>query len=474
MRNGKKTAIVFVLLLAMLFTLAACNPDEGNKPNPISEINLLKGWQGNEEEEIYTITNPGDALLKAEYVKAAGFEYAYMKYNLATLSKDQTALLPSIKTIVMTGKMTVTAGTCDTIAKLEYSDNTSTEVKFEMSAESRSYEWDVSALDLTKAVRLLLFVDAGGATGQGSVEFSAFKMVKNEVNAANQIGLPPVTPEINKNAYVSGDVFAANAGWYDNGDGVYTVTKTGSAFNVAYSKGTSTWATVKAIVTGDLSQMNKLVLKLQGTEGKTVLVKPYDLGALEKTVTFTGEEQTVEIEITAAAISGVDWTKDNNVFIFAEPGTADAEGSFKINDMTFKKETATQEDVTADIAAAGWLGDVGSVYTLSDSEGGLKIEYTKTAHEWANVNISPAGMSGYTYAVVTLTAEEGVSHMLKVETGGTAKEVNFTGTGAEQTVVLEVQGNGKIVLFAQAGTAAATGELTIKSIVLTNTAPSLD
>jgi len=66
--------------------------------------------------------------------------------------------------------------------------------------------------------------------------------------------------------------------------------------------------------------LNTMTLVIQGTAGKTLLLKPNDSGAMEQTVTFTGSPQT--IVITAASFS--------KLLMFAAPGTAGETGTFTI------------------------------------------------------------------------------------------------------------------------------------------------
>lgn len=71
--------------------------------------------------------------------------------------------------------------------------------------------------------------------------------------------------------------------------------------------------------------LNTLTIVVQGTAGKSILVKPNDSGALETAVVFDGTQQT--LEFTAAAFS--------KILIFAAPGTAGGEtGTFTIVSVT--------------------------------------------------------------------------------------------------------------------------------------------
>jgi len=63
---------------------------------------------------------------------------------------------------------------------------------------------------------------------------------------------------------------------------------------------------------------------VQGTNGKTLLVKPNDSNTLQQTVTFDGTEQT--FTYTANAFS--------KLLLFAEPGVASGTGTFTIKSLT--------------------------------------------------------------------------------------------------------------------------------------------
>ena len=71
--------------------------------------------------------------------------------------------------------------------------------------------------------------------------------------------------------------------------------------------------------------LNTLTVVIKGTDGKSVILKPNDNGALEQTVSFVGTTEVTKV-FTAEAFS--------KMVIMAEGGIAPAAGSFEIVSMT--------------------------------------------------------------------------------------------------------------------------------------------
>ena len=133
--------------------------------------------------------------------------------------------------------------------------------------------------------------------------------------------------------------------WYDNNEGLgkqyydITVNADGSV-HVAYTKQTAaeaesswgySWANMAADISEAYTDQTKLVLKVQGTAGKTILVKPFDSQTFEQTVTFDGSEQTVTI-----TLNNVPADAARSIIIFGEGGAVDTSGEFTILDAYFE------------------------------------------------------------------------------------------------------------------------------------------
>ncbi|MBQ8287543.1 MAG: hypothetical protein IJX76_02085 [Clostridia bacterium] len=146
----------------------------------------------------------------------------------------------------------------------------------------------------------------------------------------------PETPEVPEKTALT---------WYDNNEGLgkqyydITVNADGSV-HVAYTKQTAaeaesswgySWANMAADVSEVYTDQTKLVLKVQGTAGKTILVKPFDNQTFEKTVTFDGSVQTVTI-----TLNNVPGDAPRSIIIFGDGGAVDTSGSFTILDAYFE------------------------------------------------------------------------------------------------------------------------------------------
>ncbi len=133
--------------------------------------------------------------------------------------------------------------------------------------------------------------------------------------------------------------------WYDNNEQLgkqyydITVNADGSV-HVAYTKQTaaeaeSSWGYSWANMAADISEVYTdqafFVIKVQGTAGKTILVKPFDSQSYEKTLTFDGTEQTFTFEL-----KNVPATAAKSIIIFGEGGAVDTSGEFTILDAYFE------------------------------------------------------------------------------------------------------------------------------------------
>ncbi len=133
--------------------------------------------------------------------------------------------------------------------------------------------------------------------------------------------------------------------WYDNNEGLgkqyYNITvNADGTVHVAYTKQTAeeaesswgySWVNMAADISEAYTGQTKLVLKVQGTAGKTILVKPFDNQTFEQTVAFDGSEQTVTI-----ALNNVPVDAARSIIIFGEGGAVDTSGEFTIIDAYFE------------------------------------------------------------------------------------------------------------------------------------------
>ena len=79
-------------------------------------------------------------------------------------------------------------------------------------------------------------------------------------------------------------------GWVANDEGTYTILDGVVTYNKVKDKEYS--AFVNTFDQEQVAGLNTLTVVIKGTDGKSVILKPNDNGALEQTVSFVGTECT--------------------------------------------------------------------------------------------------------------------------------------------------------------------------------------
>ena len=329
---------ILSVLGATCGAMAAC--DEVKDPGKVShgnEINLVTTlWESLDADEVTYTVSTSNGSLKVEYEKT-GAEWQFIKHNVMAFDN-----IGDMKTLVIKGEYTASTNNPELTVKFEGSEGldggtgTSKEVKIYMDDATKTYEWDLSKLDLTKATRLLMSFDGANGTGTGTATFSKLYLTSTPINKANNVEVEVLTNEItatNKKV---------DAGWYTIDRGVYTATKSGNDYNVAYNKA-SEWSMMYAQVKGaELANMKSLKLTVKGTVNEKLMVKPFNKNALEKTVTFTGEDQVIQVDLTKTLDAPVDFTQIQQVLLCVNPGTTNTQGSFVIKNVEFSAEVYTE------------------------------------------------------------------------------------------------------------------------------------
>ena len=202
----------------------------------------------------------------------------------------------------------------------------------------------------------------------------------------------------------------------------YTVTDGENGFNVAYNKAGDGYRFLNVIFpASDVSGLNTLTVTLSGTVGESVLLKPNDNGSLERAIAFSTTDPVSET---------FTFEQFNNLIMFAQPGNADATGTFTI--------VSIELSFTAEIPAPEWNG---FGLTVVDTETNVSITYANTPGEWWNNNaqLAISNFDGTKDAIVlTYTGVAGQQYVFKIEGGGQAKEVTVEADGTEQTYILDL------------------------------------
>ncbi|MDX9691161.1 MAG: hypothetical protein RBT45_01830 [Acholeplasmataceae bacterium] len=250
-------------------------------------------------------------------------------------------------------------------------------------------------------------------------------------------------------------------GWVDGGDGVYTITEADGTVSVDYAKTElQSWVYMKFdFVPAEVEGLNTLTMTFDGTSGKTILVKPNDSGALEKTVTFGDEPVT--IEVTASAFT--------KVIIFAEGGNANVSGSFEILSATLTYvEPVIDVTKVVDFTTAAFAENDADTYDFVVDGTTTVVNYTKSETQaWAffRLNFDAQEVAGLNTMTLVLDGTPGKQVLVKPnDSGALEKWITF---GEEPiTMVVRADAFVNILMFAEADVASVTGTFTIISATL--------
>ncbi|MBU1145559.1 MAG: hypothetical protein KJ971_06870 [Firmicutes bacterium] len=385
---------------------------------------------------VYEIDNSGDNPV-VTYTKG-GFDWPYM---LSTVSGD----FSDFDYVVLTVKG-ITAGSVMLKAEL------STTVKEEISGSFAIDEEITLCLDLSlwtneqldALTKILIFAEGGSTTATGEFEILGAYFSKVYVGEIVEEG-----------------VYNFIDGWEELDLGSYTFSTTvDDTTLVTYTKGVGqTYIFMRNdFAAEDVLGLNTMTLVVKGTVDKTILLKPNNNGALEQTVVFTGEEQTI-------VISAESFT---TMLICAEPGTESVSGTFEIISAKLTYIEPNYDFTTV------WVENDVDTYTFTTTEENTTtVDYVKDAFQaWAFMksDFVAEDVDGFNTMTLILKGTIGKSVMLKPNNdGGLEQTVTFT--GEEQTIVISAYSFTTMVIFAEAGTESVSGSFEIISARLTYVEP---
>lgn len=252
--------------------------------------------------------------------------------------------------------------------------------------------------------------------------------------------------------------------WVENDADTYEVTEQADgSLLVEYNKGVGqSWAfmrnTFDPLATKD---MNLMLVILQGTVGKSVLLKPNDSGALEKRVDFVND-QPVFVWISADAFT--------QMIVFAQPGDEAVSGSFTILGvyLAYEKPLALEKDVVVDFET-GWVDNGDNVYNLAVEAGKTTVNYTKGAgNSWSTMKYTfTQNIANHNLITFVLKGTAGKTILIKLNNNN-LYETTVTFTGSEQTVTIPLKATlTDVLIFAEPNTASVTGSFEIISATVT-------
>ncbi|MDY0294209.1 MAG: hypothetical protein RBQ71_00205 [Acholeplasmataceae bacterium] len=251
--------------------------------------------------------------------------------------------------------------------------------------------------------------------------------------------------------------YLVDTDWVSNDPGVYTIVDGVVTYNKVAGQEYS--AFINTFDSAAVAGLNTMTVVIKGTAGKSVILKPNDLGTLETTVAFTDANPVTKV-FTADA-----WTK---LVIMAEGGTAPATGSFEIVSITLsyvKPEADFDPTLEVEIDEADWVSLDAGVYTITDGV----VTYTKgVGQEYsAFINTFDAeAVAGLNTMTVVVKGTAGKSLIIKPNDLGSL-EKNYTFVDANPvTFVFRADAWTKLVLMAEGGTPSVTGTFEIVSVTL--------
>jgi len=384
---------------------------------------------------IYEIDKTGDNPI-VTYTKAAGFEWAYMISTVRGNFSDFDYVVLTVRG--------VTAGSV--LLKAELSSSVQKEISGTFGIDEEITlcldltDWTNEQLDaLTK---ILIFAAGGSASASGEFEIVGAYFSKVYVG--------DIIEEPNYNFLT---------GWVENDASTYAFSTTvDDTLLVSYTKAAGqSWVFMKNEF--DLvaaAGFNTMTFTVKGTAGLSILIKPNDSGALEQTITFTGDEQTVTIFAYA-------FTK---MLIFAEPGTESVSGTFEIISakLTYVEQASLDASVVYDVNG-GWVDNDGGIYTFTTVDGIVTVDYTKTAgQEWAFIkNIFLDNLANHDTIELVVKGTAGVQLIIKPNDNG-AYEQTVTFTGEVQVITFTLtDAPEKILIFVDPLIGGLTGSFQIIS-----------
>ena len=248
----------------------------------------------------------------------------------------------------------------------------------------------------------------------------------------------------------------------DGGQGVYTVTNENGKASVAYTKNSDDhkWAYVVANIDAadKMEKMNTLKFALSGV-GTVIIKLEGASGNVEVKMLLSDVSSPYELNLLNSKDKIGDATK---VVIFAAPDSANATGTFVVDELTL-----TANDPDNYIVNPGWsnidpnsnvydgVADTFSFnknwidndqvihkFTYND-DGTVKVDYNKGAYSWAFAYAEIAGKYGaFPYITFKVQGTAGEAVLFKVEPkenggkGNREKKIDFDGT--VQTVTLDL------------------------------------
>ena len=410
MKNRK--LILLILASMALGALAGCSNKNNTSSNPTSdtttsseedpmpaEYSLMKYWAGNASEEFYEVNDSGaQTIIEYEDVEgedAGGWAYVgrSFQYDAAVRSR-----FTEYRKISFTGKLEKTSGSNVVMVKVQGAGGTF-EKRFNFAATTGTYEFSTNFISDWNQVDAILFFANRSTNESGSGTITLDKIVLSKEAVNDEYDIAPGMPSVPQafNYYDGEDSFNAMYRWGYNGDGYITTTEVTGGYKFSWTGNKAVeWSYVSAWVSGTeehplvSSGLKRVVYTITGgTAGQSALfkVEDYEQGnanAVEKSVEFTGEEQTIEIDITNV-LANANFADKLKLLIFPLAGQ---QGDKPAGEVTLKSAVLDKtavvvpEEKNTVAYTAIWMEKVAvkdDCYTIYNDEHLLTVDFNKTA-----------------------------------------------------------------------------------------------
>ena len=443
----KRSSLLLLSVIGVSMLLAGCNPggdDGGNGGNkePGDTYSLMKFWAGNASEEIYSVEE-NETSTVITYTDAVsegngGWEFIARSFAYDTLYIDY---FDKYEKLTFTGNLETTSGTNEVMIKFEGAGSGNYEKRFTFEEETRTYELPLNFIsDWSQVSQITLFVNRGANSkenGSGVMTFTDISLSTEPVNPENNIAPDQEDKPQEANVYAGEtDKFNVMKSWgYDNTGTIKTTENSDGTFKFDYDKDASpqTYAYASAKVEGDLSAsgFKRLHFAINGTAGQQLMVKfqTHDNAkAKELTIELTGEDQTVDIDITQIITAtyeadGVAYTSFI-AGIFPLPGATSGKGSVTLKECYMDTTDAVIIETPVNTPDGDYLyltkpykNDSVYDYSLEGNKMTINYEYPETATlpTWASLmfDIDGENLTQYTKLTGTITSTVDVQVLLK-------------------------------------------------------------
>ena len=443
----KRSSLLLLSVIGVSMLLAGCNPgggeggDGGNK-EPGDTYSLMKFWAGNASEEIYSVKE-NETSTVITYTDAVsegngGWEFIARSFAYDTLYIDY---FDKYEKLTFTGNLETTSGTNEVMIKFEGAGSGNYEKRFTFEEETRTYELPLNFIsDWSQVSQITLFVNRGvnsKENGSGVMTFTDISLSTEPVNPENNIAPDQEDKPQEANIYAGEtDKFNVMKSWgYDNTGTIKTTENSDGTYKFDYDKDASpqTYAYASAKVEGDLSKsgFKRLHFAINGTAGQQLMVKfqTHDNAkAKELTIGLTGEDQTVDIDITQIITAtyeadGVTYTSFI-AGIFPLPGATSGKGSVTLKECYMDTTEAVIIETPVNTPDGDYLyltkpykNDSVYDYSLEGNKMTINYEYPETATlpTWASLmfDIDGENLTQYTKLTGTITSTVDVQVLLK-------------------------------------------------------------